>query len=218
MNKEAKHIGAFGASGCGKSTYTKAYLKSYERVVVYDPMDEYAAEGFTRCTTLGQVVDAMKKGQGVAYKVAYFADDTIIDSHPAALSELVERILFPAQTAYKEGKSDKKILLVVEEANKALPNEKLPKESRYGLAVANQGRHYGVDLAVISQRPALVSTEVRNACLARVYFRLGHNGDVSEIERELPAHYKGILRQLLPHSFVKLLANGDIEEGKNNLL
>jgi DNA helicase HerA-like ATPase len=217
MNKEAKHIGTFGASGCGKSTYTKQYLKSYGRVVVYDPMDEYGAEGFTRCTSLAQIVEAMKKGQGRAYKIAYFADDTSIESHPAALSDLVEKVLFPAQIGYKEGKSDKKILLVVEEANKALPNEKLPKECRYGLAVANQGRHYGVDLAVISQRPALVSTEVRNACLARVYFRLGHNGDVSEIERELPAIHKGKLREFAPHHFIKVRANGDIETGKNRL-
>ena len=54
--KDARRIGVYGASGSGKSTLVKAMIGKAPRVVVFDPMDEYArALRFHRVTTLAGV-------------------------------------------------------------------------------------------------------------------------------------------------------------------
>lgn len=213
MNKDAKCSLYVGARGQGKSTLAKAQIKTYKRVIAYDPMGEYARLPlYIRCETLTEVKNALKKRWKGNFKIAYIPKAPYEhDMHALAV------MLMHVQKPYYNEKDDKQILLVVEEMNLSFPNTKLPP-SLYGQSMLTlQGRHYGINIMGITQRPAEVSKTYRGNCEDTFVFFLSEPDDIKEVARKFGKAYEGQIAALKKHEYLKKSGDGIISKGKNKL-
>lgn len=212
-NKNAKRIGVWGRSGSGKSTYVKSLIKTCNKLVVYDPMNEYQHEitGLVSFFSLQKMVNHMKKTYP-NFKVAYVPPE---GKEEEGLHEL-SKILQMWQKQYAEGTGGHKITLVVEEMNMCFRNG-ISKEQFYGFAnLSSRGRHYGVEIIGVSQRLAEVDTRFRGNAEESVFFAQLDATDISTITRMLGNDYKDKILTLQNHEYYRR-SNGVVEKGKNIL-
>lgn len=204
-------IGVWGASGSGKSTYVKALLRGAGRVVVFDPLDEYRAEGFTRCATVAEVKARMASSFG-AFRLALVPPG---GSEAPALDRLAKLLRY-AQEPYREGAYSGALVLVVEEMNLCFPVASGAARAPAFADLCSRGRHYGIGLVGVSQRIAEVSTRFRGNCSETVVFRQGGWNDLKAAADALGFVKPDDLRGLQNHAF-KRLYRGAVTDGKNNL-
>jgi len=165
----AGRIGVWGASGSGKSAYTKQRLAGRKRLIVFDVMDEYMGQGglcTVKATTLAQVKDAMRANWS-GFQIAYIPP---AGKEPAALSRLCSLIL-GAQQPFKDGNSNHILTLAVEEMNTAFPVSGGVERAPMFAEVCSRGRHSGVEVFGLSQRIAEVHTRFRGNCTETVALR-----------------------------------------------
>lgn len=162
----AGRIGVWGASGSGKSSYVKQRLKTVKRLIVFDPLDEYAqALRIRRCETANEVLKAARENWN-GFRIAYVPP---AGKEPRALHQL-SLLIFEMQKPFKEKGRGAGLTLVVEEMNLSFP---LHGESKArGFAdVCSRGRHFGITTYGLSQRIAEVSTRFRGNCTESVVLR-----------------------------------------------
>jgi DNA helicase HerA-like ATPase len=179
-NSNAGRIGIWGASGSGKSAYTKRRIKTARRVVVFDPLDEY---GFKRVSRLDDVRRAMIADPHI-FKVSYVPP---AGKEPAALSGLCN-LLMRAQKPYKDTGKGQGITLVIEEMNLSFPVAGGAQKCPGFAEICSRGRHYGIEVIGISQRIAEVSTRFRGNCTETVVFRQKGPRDQEAAAAELGCH------------------------------
>lgn len=214
MTKDAKIEGYYGGRGQGKSTGVKQRIAKEPRVIVYDPMREYHREkGFKVARSLNDVRKLMIAGQGMKYKIAF---QPSTDNHAQAVHELC-KFLFFAQQPYQQNKSKRQMVLVVEEMNLCAPSHNLPMNQRGFSKAVLQGRHYGINIIGVTQRPKTIAPIFRdNADVENVY-KLSCADSVSYIEKKITdPKYQGAIFKLKPHEFLKIEAFS-IKKCKNNL-
>jgi len=100
-----------------------------------------------------------------------------------AEAETVARWCMEAQKPFLEGRSTSRLLLVLEEASEALPSSRPP--GRWLKALIARGRHYGVDMIAISQRPSQVHPDMRSNSGLRVYYKVNDHVDWKPIADHL---------------------------------
>lgn len=169
----AGRIGIWGASGSGKSAYVKRRIKGLQRVIVFDPNREYAAEKMVECTTVEDVRLAMR-AKWKTFRIAYVPPP---GKEPRALSQLC-RFLIKAQEPFKSGKCGL-CTLVVEEMNLSFPVHGGDAKSPGFAEVCSRGRHSGIEVLGLSQRIAEVSTRFRGNCTETVVLRQQGARDVA---------------------------------------
>lgn len=160
----AGRLGVWGASGSGKSSKVKQLLRNRSRLIVFDPLAEYAAElpglrnvEHKQASDLDKVRLAMK-ANWAGFKVAYVPP---AGKEAAALSAL-SKLLMAAQQPFKDGKRGAKMLtLVVEEMNLSFPVSGGAQKCPGFADICSRGRHYGIEVIGVSQRIAEVSTRFR---------------------------------------------------------
>lgn len=155
-----------GRRGSGKTTLARRLLGDRRRVVVFDPLGEwctFSAFRGGRADTLVELRELLKR-RWHSFRVAYVPEGDLV----AQLDGLA-RFLWEAQAPYPACGT---LALVIDEANLGIPNQRL----RAGLAgmskLTLQGRHRGVALLAISQRPALVSVDFRGSAHRTFAFAL----------------------------------------------
>jgi AAA+ ATPase superfamily predicted ATPase len=216
VNKDAGIIGIYGGRGMGKSTYAKKAIKKRDRVVIFDVMDEYHREmkrEVKYADSLHTISKIMQQCNGDNFKIGYVPNAQI----PAdqALHEL-SMFLMKVQQPYKDGKSKKKLTLLVEELSKSAPNEKQMKGQRGFQEIIDRGRHYGIEIIGTSQRVKAISMDFRTNSAEEIFFSIFDQSEVSHIEAKLPPQWRDKIMTLPPHHYIKV-AGRDIFEGKNEL-
>ena len=171
MVKEQKHICLFGASGSGKTHEALKLIKSSKRVIAFDPVKEFG--GFIvdldRATWKHRILTHVKKNWSKGYRISLQGGLQNPSQFGHDLWELLKRI----QDPYLNGKAKAKIVLVIEEADRLVPVKDLPA-SRQGLQkeAPMRGRHFGVDMIVLTQRPQMISKDVQGNALIQKFFAL----------------------------------------------
>lgn len=192
-NKDANHIGVFGATGSGKSAYTKnIILPTRKRVIVFDVMDEYSALGFKRVTAVDGVRAAFASNYALA-KVAFVPQQANHQPELNALAEWVRHFLQgnrnldgTKRKATNYDKNGLRVTLVVEELNTTFPIHAGAISGCPELAgICSQGRHVGIELVGVSQRMAEVSTRFRGNCTETVGFRQKYDNDRKTLKGEI---------------------------------
>lgn len=213
MKKDASCVLVIGARGRGKSTLAKELLKSQRRVIVIDPMAEYARlPAYVRCDTLKAVKDALKKRWNGSFKIAYVPRPPMeVRLHELAL------LLMHIQKPYFENKDSRQIMLVMEEMNLSFPVTKLPPALYGATMLTLQGRHYGINMMGITQRPAEVSATYRGNCDDIYIFGLSQGLDFRAVSETIGREHETDIRALKPHEFVHWSASGAVRKGKNRL-
>ena len=162
----AGRIGVWGASGSGKSAYVKQQIKGRKRLIVFDPLEEYAALCKTSCKTVDEVRKAMR-ADWHGFTISFVPP---AGQEPRALSSLCKLIL-AAQQPYKTTGKGAGVTLVVEEMNLSFPVHGGADKAPGFAEVCSRGRHYGVEVFGVSQRIAEVSTRFRGNCTETVVLR-----------------------------------------------
>lgn len=210
--KDARRIGVYGASGSGKSTRVKDLMRGAERVVVFDPMDEYASHRFARCTSLARVLAGMKRGWAGGFRIAYVPPS---NREAEALHKLA-LLLMQAQAPYRDERDARKIVLVVEELNLSFPVAALPRDI-YGMGeLCSRGRHYGIEVIGVTQRLAEVNTRFRGNTSEAYFFRQSDHVDVQAVGRMLGPQWAKHVQELQDHHYLRRVG-GQITDGKNIL-
>jgi len=197
-----------GMRGMGKSTRVKELLRSRRRVVVFDPMGEYAKAGFRRVewSDIGGVLK--RAGRSKGFKISYVPR---ANARPDALHRLSLGLI-----EFQQAVRGERILLVVEEMSFSFPSEKLPAHLWGFKEMCLTGRHSDIEVIGIFQRPALVSTTFTGNCEDRYIFRLDEAADLDRIAKTIRRENVPQLAALGPHEYLRYHL-GKITRGKNSL-
>lgn len=111
--------------------------------------------------------------------------------------------LFAAMKGYGPS-APRKLTLMVEEANLSIPVTKLPADRQGIMSLTLQGRHRGIELIAVTQRPALVSKDFRGMCAETYVFPLGNEDD----RRAFGRQYAGAIAKLTDHHYLHITDSG----------
>lgn len=162
----AGRILVVGASGSGKSAYTKQRLRGQSRVVVFDPLDEYRElPGFRSHANINAVIGDMK-ARWKSFRIAYVPPS---GDEMRALNT-VSDLLLKVQAPYREGGPGGPVTFVIEEMNLSFPvNVGSHKVKRFS-EICSRGRHFGIEVIGVSQRLAEIDTRFRGNCTENIVF------------------------------------------------
>jgi hypothetical protein len=212
MKKDAKNEGYWGGRGAGKSTGVKERVEKEPRLIVFDPIGDYAQErGYNSVKTLKGLYAGIKRNWGKGFRYAL----TVPRGNDAAamLNELSEA-LFIIQKPYYEGKDKRKIVLVVEEMAVSYPEKTLGKNERGFMDLINLGRHYGVSIIGVSQRVAEVKKNFVGNCAEHYFYRMGAAVDYSTVMQLVGREHQQTLKGLQTHEYLHF-EQGKVFKGKN---
>lgn len=213
MIKDAARTLVCGASGSGKTTRVKALLQGQTRVVAFDPLDEYRRAGrWSHCETMKAVKDAMIRGWGRGFKIAYVPP---AGAEPLALHQL-SAFLTMAQRPYFEGRDARQITFIVEEMNLSFPVASLPSNLNGFPNICSRGRHSGINVLGVTQRLAEINTRFRGNTTSAYFFRQGDHTDAATAARMVGPQYRSALLALPDHEYLHFAA-GQVTRGRNSL-
>jgi len=224
MNKNSQRILVSGRSGSGKSTYVKNAIKAIKRLVVFDPLDEYARadKSISKFTDISAVYKHIIANKN--FRASYVPQSADTQNELFNLCNLLLAIQIP----YELGKSKQQLTLVVEEMNQSYPTSvklREPKSITYkgqsrGLfgfkQVCSTGRHYGINVYGVMQRIAEVNTNFRGNCSYMVIFAPQDHRDVQTLGQILGPSLKNDVINLQTHQYLHY-ENGQVKSGKNRV-
>ncbi|WP_375595856.1 zonular occludens toxin domain-containing protein [Algihabitans albus] len=213
MTKDAECIAVYGRRGSGKSTFVKAQYLDARRLVVFDPMGEYGREvrGVISFDGVAPLLRYAAPRWHRGFKLAYAPDGNYLE----ALHRLSEA-LWRAQAPYDTGEDRQKLTLIVEEANLAFPSQQLRLGQDGFRRLVLQGRHRGIEIVAVTQRPARVHPDLRGNCARVICFALADHIDVREIGQMIGSDAARAVREQEDHHYT-VIERGQVSQGSNTL-
>lgn len=212
MKKDAKIVGVWGGRGSGKSTRIKELTAKNDRLIVLDPIGDYAQGGnFTSYKTLRGLYQGIKRNWNKGFRAVLTVQR---GDNPAAVLEQLSDGLFTIQKPYYTGQDSRKITLVVEEMALCYPEKTLAKGERNFMDLINLGRHSGVEIIGASQRIAEVKKNFVGNAAEHYFFRMGAAVDYEAVARMTGREHMQTLKTLQTHEYLHF-EQGKISKGKN---
>src|SRR5882672_2183136 len=156
MPPEREIVLVYGMTGMGKTRWTRAFLRSQERVLVMDTQVEHDGILFN---DLGDMIEHIMKYRTFRVRTEF------VDDFPLLCS-----IAFAAGKCW----------LVIEETQRILPASRMEPPAAF-LDVIYRGRHKQVNVLMVSQRPSTVHISARSQWSRIVTFRQTEPADVDWI-------------------------------------
>ena len=185
----------YGGTGSGKSTLAKMIIKRLPKVVVMDPMNEYKGPGWRSAHDVASLSRAMaaqwaKGPVRVSLNCPGGNEETAGD---------VAELIWKAQATFP--RDPRELTFVIDEANMFYPNKQnLPAALN---RVTLQGRHRGINLLVITQRPSRISTDLRGQATQVNAFQLPGPHDRKAVE-DICEGVGDAVRALSKYQFVRV--------------
>ncbi|WP_417456165.1 hypothetical protein [Kordiimonas sp.] len=177
--------GLFGRSKSGKSTLMDRMIRNHNRAIVFDAIDERAAnaarEGLVEVTHIGELQERVRDSYLDGFRF-WFHPHYEVDL-VQSLSDL-SKFMLDIQTQFGDHYgTDKRpsLLLAVDEMADCYPNHTMKKGQDAFSNMCRMGRHKGIHLIGASQRPAEVSTKFRGQLERRFLFNLTEPADLRAI-------------------------------------
>jgi len=210
-HKQAERVFVCGRSGSGKSTIVKAMIAELKAVklIVFDVQDEYSKgrRGWDRVTNMKDLIRTMKAKWKKGFKIAYVPTGELM-----ATMDRIAKLVWDLQVGYEKGVDMRQLTLVVEEANTGIPNRTMPADMFGVERLSTRGRHRGINVIAVSQRPALVHTTYRGNCGSQFVFALANDIDRKNILQTVGPQHGVELREMPNFKFWKL-KDGQIQRG-----
>lgn len=153
MTRQAPVVAVFGRRGTGKTTLAMRLVRPAARVVVFDPIGEWAMlPEFVGARDLASVRRTLAALWRSGFHLAYVPPCLDPPAELAALANLLWRC--------GDVTPPRPLTLVVDEAQASLPVHRGLRHAATSRLVF-QGRHRALGLLTICQRPASLSADVR---------------------------------------------------------
>lgn len=210
--RDAPRIGVFGRSGSGKSSYVKAALRAAPRVVVFDPLEEYAAlPGFRAVASADDVLRAAERSY-VSFRLA-------LTPRAGREAEDLDRLARAARIVQAPAKAGggRRLVVVVEEMNLSFPVAGGAERAPAFADLCSRGRHWDVELWGVSQRIAEVSTRFRGNLSRVVVFAQSGPRDLRAACDALGFVEVEQVRALAPHAYLTAEPGAAPTVGRNRL-
>jgi len=196
----------FGRRGSGKTYLARRLVAGARRLVVWDPLGEWSrSRDLVAVDGLTGLRAAMRRRWRLGFRLALVPGGAEL---PRSLHALAA-FLWAAQAPYPACPG---LALVVDEANLGLPAHRLGADLWGMSRLVLQGRHRGVALLAISQRPALVSMDLRGQAHRLVSFALPAGPDLAAM-RPLLGQAAAELPHLPARTFLELSGDGTLRRG-----
>lgn len=200
----------FGRRGSGKTTRARALVEACPRLVTFDPIGEWATwPDFDRCDTLAAVRAELARGWRSGFRLAY-----VPPGDPCAAFHGLADLIWRASSSAPAVDRRRPLVVVADELNLALPNRPLRRGQDAGLRLVLQGRHRGVGVVGISQRPAAVSADFRGQAIEVYAFHLPSDLDRTAIAGVIGREHAEQTARLAEHEFLHF-AGGRVRRGRN---
>lgn len=198
--KDAEAFAIYGRRKSGKSHLTKKLIKNHKRILVFDPMNEYGKlRGWKSVFSVDEMHEVACAKWNTGFKIAFNVDKNY--------QEELHRMSAVIWTMQKA--ATRKILIVVEEMNLGYPPN--VKDAYFGFPkLVMQGRHRGVEIIGITQRPNAVNRNFRSNCAASYFFPLEDEEDIKIIQRKVGKENLSKYRNMRKHFHMKT-ENGSVE-------
>lgn len=222
LGKPAFKTGIFGASGSGKSTQMKELLDKllpeshYRGAIIVDVQGDWPDDvrklGGRSYKTLKGLYSAMYKDWNKGFvSVLDLSDFT--DTEARAMFLTLCDDLRKIQQPYKDGKDNKRVILVCDEMADLEPNRTLKADEEQFKFLCRRGRHFGVDIIGGSQRFSDVATHFRGNLTECYYFNLPEKRDIDYVRSKIGGHADQIT-ELEVHEYLHV-KSGKITKGWN---
>lgn len=176
---DGERIGIFGASGSGKTTKAKQLIRNCNRLVIFDPKEEWMLHApewlsgkIDYCSGINDFFKILKKRWKNGFKIIYTPNNgrEIMDA------SIIAKMIFAAQNY-----ASPNITFFVDEAQDAVPSGIAQRDQSNGIiAIARKGRDRGINLILASQRVKSVDISVRANLSYIYYFKLRELADLKE--------------------------------------
>lgn len=177
-DRSGRRCAIFGKSGSGKSYFAKEMIAGIDRIICFDPEDEYGSlTGFVRIEGIEKLQAYLKQHWRGAFRVAYVP---VVQREEIELHN-VSMLVMAMQAPFKDGKFDRKVTLLADELNTSFPLNPRPENNGFA-NICSRGRKRGVNLIGISQRPAEVGMRFRGNLDELRCFRLATPHDVKAVD------------------------------------
>ncbi len=214
FQKDAALSLVIGRRGSGKTTMVKQLIASKSALVVFDPRREYAAEiGATQVETLPAMVDAIRAGWQSGFKVAYVPK---AGQEPAELHAVCSA-LWAIQRPYELSQDSRKLCLVVDEMSLSYPTYALPADLDGMPRIVNQGRHVGIEVIGLTQKPANIAATFREQIEYLYVFAMTAGPSRDWVIQEIGRERKDQLGGLVAHQYI-YIENGLFQGIKKTVL
>ncbi len=168
---DAKANFIVGSRGSGKSTLARQMAKTFKCAVAIDPAGDWAkSPGWIKADTLKEVRAMMAGRYKRGFRICYTPP---VGRERDALSQ-ISKWAMEFQRPFHEERSTRKFCLVVDEMAEAYSNaDQQRSDQSHFRRVILQGRHYGIEVIGITQRPQDVATRYRSQAAVVYAFRVG---------------------------------------------
>lgn len=205
MKKDASVTSIFGMRGSGKSTEAINQVKHKNHpTIVVDPLGNWPKDlGVEATRTLSGVASKLKQYWRTNFRIVYVpAGDRYEALHQ------ISEMLVNLQSDYKAEKHFRQIHLVIDEANLLFPAVGLRMDQQGFAFALMQGRHWGINITAITQRPKkvhvdLISQSENIYCLA-----LRDDSSIKVVLDVSGNKYRHVLENLEKFEYLKISEAG----------
>jgi len=201
-----------GSTGSGKSTLARELVAGKFRAVLVDPANDAAwrKDGFKRVRDLPELSKAIAAGWRGGFRLVL-----VPPAHLCAEAlDGVSLLLCAYQEKLYHGKDADGASLIVDEMAECYSNSHVTRSDLRGFRrVILQGRHFGISVYGITQRPADVAAQFRDNCDRAFYFRLHDATSRDRVVARLGKEHEKAYRTLADFEYLAE-ARGVVSKGR----
>lgn len=211
MNKDASISFVVGMRGMGKTSQAKHIVKDRAHpVIAIDPNDEWASVLKVQAEhSLKGMASRMRRYWRSPFRAVYVPPP---GNEALALHHLCG-MLVQLQRGYKLGQHNRQITLLVEEANLSYPSANLPSDCQAFTHAILQGRHWGINIVAITQRPQLVHPNLRGNASETYCLPLADDRARAAVLEVVGSQHRQALQSLQRFEYIRF-AFGGAERGE----
>ncbi len=198
------HTCIYGTTGYGKSTLADYLVKGRAKIIRLDPQ---AKPG----TAIPTTPEGINKARDIALAKFNTGFDILLtpagDGGVVGLNRLVP-LLQRIQAGYLHERDPRPLVLLLDEASKIIPSERQKTDLRGAQEVHERGRHWGIELIAVTQRPARLDADIKANMEAVYTFRMGVDDDRAVVTKLIGRQHASLLANLPKFNFIKWTVDG----------
>ncbi len=201
-----------GGTGSGKTTLARQIIADKFRAVLIDPAGDksWHRSGFRPARDMPQLSKAIAAHWRDGFRLVL-----VPPAHLCAEAlDCVSLLVLAYQGRLYRGRDADNVSLIVDEMAECYSNAHAMRSDLRGFRqVILQGRHFGISVYGITQRPADVAAQFRDNCDPAYYFQLFDDTSRVRIIGKLGREYREALRGLQKFEYLKVSA-GQVTKGR----